>query len=329
MTTVDTNIREFREELLGKLDSGLKISKEYVPITYPEDIDDVVFHSVQPKDSLSDAIRKLDNNISILTEEVIKDEETMVAAFLETRKYVDNKVFSAKEISGCRNVNSLSDLYTLDDHVLSPTSTNYNFDALGQVWYVIGERSDYRLIDWENRNNSNGWEKLIYNNSASSRVSAISEDIISSEQSIVCYDPESDKSQVETTSGDEELTIDEIREIALQDLYNYDHSDRINGFYLNNELVWIDKLTRMSLMYSVRIERDSGKLMSTIWINEKPYTLSCELAIALLSELELYAIECFNKTSEHRLMINSFTEIEEILDYDFMSGYPDRLSFAI
>ena len=125
------------------------------------------------------------------------------------------------------------------------------------------------------------------------------------------------------------LTLEQARERVLQKISDYDTSDRVNGFYINNELVWADKATRVGLMNSVKIEKDAGKLMSTLWFNDRPLTVSCELALSFLSQVELYAVECYNKTAEHRSMIKSFNSIKDILDYDYTSGYPERLSILI
>lgn len=329
MTSVDSNMKDLRTEILDTLDKSFTIDDTYTPVSYPNDLGDVSFDSVQPKDSLSDAIKKLETNISTLIDEVIKDEETMVAALCEVKQSLDNKVFNAKDISGSKNVELLEDLYSLEASFLSPSGINYNNDAIGQVWYVIEKNADYRLISWANRESNLGWEKLIYNNSSAASSIAVINDLSIPDESIACYDPETAVYSETNSVTTSEPTLEDIQKMALQDLYVFDSSDRVNGFYLNNELVWLDKLTRMSLMYSVKIEKEAGKLMSTLWINDRPYTVSCEVAIALLSELELYAIECFNKTSEHKLMIKSLTTIDEVLDYDFMSGYPDRLSFTI
>lgn len=71
----------------------------------------------------------------------------------------------ANEISGHRQVKTLSDLYALYDWQLSASGDNTNDDAIGQLWYVVNVDSDgtgylYQLKNWENRHNANGWGKL-------------------------------------------------------------------------------------------------------------------------------------------------------------------------
>ena len=47
--------------------------------------------------------------------------------------------------------------------------------------------------------------------------------------------------------------VDKIAEIAA-----YDTSDKVNGFILNGQIVWLDKATRVGFMNSTTIERDLG-----------------------------------------------------------------------
>lgn len=67
----------------------------------------------------------------------------------------------ATEVSGSRCVATLEELYTIADPILSPSRNNTNNDALGQEWYVVSENASYKLIDWNNRKSSAGWESLL------------------------------------------------------------------------------------------------------------------------------------------------------------------------
>lgn len=64
----------------------------------------------------------------------------------------------ATEVSGARCVATLEALYAIADPILSPSKNNTNNDALGQEWYVVAENTTYKLINWDNRKSSAGWE---------------------------------------------------------------------------------------------------------------------------------------------------------------------------
>lgn len=78
---------------------------------------------------------------------------------LESNNPAAYGIVKATEISGHRTVQSLDDLYSLADAILSDSGNNTNNDAIGQKWYVISETKEYKLIDWNNRKSSAGWEQ--------------------------------------------------------------------------------------------------------------------------------------------------------------------------
>ena len=57
--------------------------------------------------------------------------------------------------------------------------------------------------------------------------------------------------------------------------------------------------------------------------------IDCNKLLEMLSALEVYAIDCYNKTTDHIFNVNSLTTIEEIENYDYRSGYPEKLIFEI
>ncbi|MBO5345911.1 MAG: hypothetical protein J6A44_03275 [Paludibacteraceae bacterium] len=65
----------------------------------------------------------------------------------------------AKELGGHRQVATLDELYGLPDAWLSESKTNANNDAIGQQWYVVAQGTTYRLINWDNRKSTAGWEE--------------------------------------------------------------------------------------------------------------------------------------------------------------------------
>ena len=118
--------------------------------------------------------------------------------------------------------------------------------------------------------------------------------------------------------------VDKIAEIAA-----YDTSDKVNGFVLNGLLVWLDKATRVGLMNSTTIAKAAGKQTTTLWLGGLKLVVDCDKAIQLLSELEMYALECFNVTASHKQAVSELTTIEEVEAYDYKAGYPKMLEMSI
>ena len=67
-------------------------------------------------------------------------------------------IVDASQISGHKSVKQIIDLYSISDVILSGSGNNTNNDAIGQLIWVADIRSFYQLINWENRNDVDGWK---------------------------------------------------------------------------------------------------------------------------------------------------------------------------
>ena len=119
------------------------------------------------------------------------------------------------------------------------------------------------------------------------------------------------------------------KKAKIAEIAAYDTSDKVNGFILNGQIVWLDKATRVGLMNSTTIERDLGQETTELWLGEHNLIIKCDLAIQLLQQLEVYALKCFNVTATHKKEVNSLSTIEEINSYDITKDYPEKLVINI
>ena len=123
--------------------------------------------------------------------------------------------------------------------------------------------------------------------------------------------------------------LDQAKKKAIRKIDEYDTSVNVNSFKLNGVDVWLSKDTRVGLMNSISIEKAAGKEQSVLWFNNICVTVNCDSAIQMLSALELYALDCYNKTSEHKINVQNLSSIEEVHNYDYTQGYPNKLEFTI
>jgi hypothetical protein len=93
--------------------------------------------------------------------------------------------------------------------------------------------------------------------------------------------------------------------------------------------VWLDKSTRVGLMNSLTIEKNAGKEISTLWFGTIKLDINPDAAIQMLSSLELYALDCYNKTAEHKVNVSNLNSIEEVSNYNYKEGYPEKLRFNV
>ena len=123
--------------------------------------------------------------------------------------------------------------------------------------------------------------------------------------------------------------LEAAKKNLIKQIDAYDTSDEVNSFFLNGVKVWINKDTRVGLMNSLTIEKNSGKEESTLWFNNICITINCDAAIQMLSALELYALSCYNITAQHRVAVQNLTTLDAAMAYDYTTGYPEKLSFTI
>ena len=115
----------------------------------------------------------------------------------------------------------------------------------------------------------------------------------------------------------------------LAEITAYDASSSVNSFLLNGMEVWLDKATRVGLVNSTTIAKNMGQEKTTLWLGSYQLEVDCDKAIQLLSALEMYALECFNVTAAHKKSVSELDNIEEVLTYDYKSGYPEKLKMEV
>ena len=128
-----------------------------------------------------------------------------------------------------------------------------------------------------------------------------------------------------------ELTDEEIISNAkrdkLRDIEMYDSSTEVNEFYIQDMSVWLDKSTRSGLMLRFNSELAMKKENTTLWYNGISFTLPLNVAIQMLYALEVYASECYDNTQSHLAAVDKLETLDEILEYNYRVGYPEKLKF--
>ena len=125
------------------------------------------------------------------------------------------------------------------------------------------------------------------------------------------------------------LKLEEAKAEKIAEITSYDTSSSVNGFMLNGLLVWLDKATRVGLMNSTTIAKAAGQKTTTLWLGGLKLVVDCDKAIQLLSAIEMYALECFNVTASHKQAVSELMNIEDVVVYDYKTGYPKMLEMSV
>ena len=124
-----------------------------------------------------------------------------------------------------------------------------------------------------------------------------------------------------------EKTIEYYKNNKINEIKSHDESSEVNEFYINEVPVWLDKNTRVGLKLRFESELAMGKTETSLWYNNVQFPLPITNAINMLFALELYASTCYDNTQYHISEINKLSTIEEIEQYDYTTGYPEKLRF--
>ena len=134
----------------------------------------------------------------------------------------------------------------------------------------------------------------------------------------------------------EEELLAEAKSNKLAELNNYDNSSEVNDciiVYQGEELhYWASKTERNDLKNAVRDCVAMGRDTYRLDLRDKgiSITLLCELLLQMMAALEVYAIDCFNKTTDHRFAIEACKTEGEVDAYEFRGvGYPAKCRFEV
>jgi len=130
----------------------------------------------------------------------------------------------------------------------------------------------------------------------------------------------------------QELPLSVLIALKIKEIEAYDKSASVNGFYINGISMWLDRNTRTSLMTTIAAYKAYSQNEITLWTegsNPTPISLSLTDLESLLISLEMYAKGCFDTTAEHKANVQLLTTIQEVEDYDFLEGYPEKLNIYI
>ena len=129
--------------------------------------------------------------------------------------------------------------------------------------------------------------------------------------------------EVESASDD---ALEVAKQAVSDAILEYDASENVNQFMLNDTPMWLDKATRAGLKLRLEAEQEAGKEETTLWYGTEAITLPVTDAIVMLNRLEIYASECYDVTQGHLAAVNALQTVEDVLGYEYESGYPGMLA---
>ena len=129
---------------------------------------------------------------------------------------------------------------------------------------------------------------------------------------------------------EEEQMVQLLKDKLKEQILRYDSSEHVNSFTIADVKLWIDKATRVGLKLRFEAEKRLGKTETTLWQNGMQFPLPLEgdiTALDMLDGIELYASACYDTTQRHLAEVDKLETVDEVMAYDYASGYPQKLVF--
>ena len=125
-------------------------------------------------------------------------------------------------------------------------------------------------------------------------------------------------------------TEDDIKQWFVTNyIEKYDSSSKVNQFKINGVTTWLSNTERMSRRASAEVLNSNGGTYNLILDDGNVIEIDCSSFLIMLDKIEQYAIQTRLKTNEHIANVKALETIDEVLAYDYKTGYPTPLEFII
>lgn len=131
---------------------------------------------------------------------------------------------------------------------------------------------------------------------------------------------------------EQQVDIDPIETAKRQKLWlidNYDKSVDVNAFTVNGVTEWLSPDIRSNYKNSIEAAELLGEENITFIVAGIKATLSLQEARIMLAKIQRYADNCALVTENHKANIQGLSTVQEIEDYDYKTGYPEKEEFTI
>lgn len=113
----------------------------------------------------------------------------------------------------------------------------------------------------------------------------------------------------------------------IMQIETYDSSDAVEQFTINDTPMWLGHELRQQIRTSAEAYSAVGQETMTKVFNGAEFTFPISVWIQMLNALEVYAAEALNTTERHKNTVMAMTRRKDVEDYDYTTGYPEKLVF--
>jgi hypothetical protein len=123
-------------------------------------------------------------------------------------------------------------------------------------------------------------------------------------------------------------TLDDAKAEMIQKIDDYDSSDNVNGFTVNDSIEgWFTPEERSNYKSSIDAAKLIGVSALTFFIGDLQLEVTPTQAEYMLAQIQLYADHCFIVTKQHKISVGELETIEDVDSYPYQQGYPSKITF--
>lgn len=125
----------------------------------------------------------------------------------------------------------------------------------------------------------------------------------------------------------DEEKLENAKNEKIQQIISYDSSTNVNSFSINGQEMWLDHELRQQIKTSAEAYAALGYDNMTKVFNGQEFTYPVSTWLQMLNALEIYAAEALNSTERHKNNVMQLDNIQDVIDYDYTTNYPEKLTF--
>ena len=113
----------------------------------------------------------------------------------------------------------------------------------------------------------------------------------------------------------------------IYEIDRYDNSINVNEFTINGYSMWLSVEERQQIATQISANETAGRDTMTRWYDGISFTFPIINWKQMLVALEIYAGDAKNVTESHKATVKTLQSVEEVDNYNYQIGYPEKLHF--
>lgn len=129
------------------------------------------------------------------------------------------------------------------------------------------------------------------------------------------------------------LNVDETAQFGLlkeklkEEVRRYDKSSEVEDFTIGGVHLWLDSTMRSKVRENLETCQQRGETNTTLRFEGMAFPITVTMGWQMYYAVLDYARASWNATEDHLARIDALENVEEVLAYDYRTGYPDKLAF--